>query len=55
MVAILRIKPEDIDTKEKRENYTVCVIGCKKKGILYAISFIKAGFNFSVEKNGFPS
>lgn len=44
MVAILRIKPEDIDTKEKRGNYTVCVIGCKEKGILYAISFIKAGF-----------
>lgn len=44
MVAILRIKPKDIDTKEKRGNYTVCVIGCKEKGILYAISFIKAGF-----------
>jgi len=44
MVAILRIKPKDIDTKEKRGNYTVCVIGCKEKGILYAISFIRAGF-----------
>lgn len=44
MVAILRVKSEEIDTKEKRRKYTVCVIGCKEKGITYAISFAKAGF-----------
>ncbi len=44
MVAVLNIKPEDIDTKEKRGKYTVCVIGCEEKGILCALSFVEAGF-----------
>lgn len=44
MVAVLNIKPEEIDTKEKRGKYTVCVIGCEEKGILCAISFVEAGF-----------
>ncbi len=44
MVAILRVKSEDINTKEKRGKYTVCVIGCKEKGIICAISFVKSGF-----------
>ncbi|MBN1358467.1 nucleotide sugar dehydrogenase [Candidatus Bathyarchaeota archaeon] len=44
MAAFLHLKTEEIDTKEKREKYTVCVIGCEEKGILYAVSFVEAGF-----------
>jgi len=41
---VLHLKPEEIDTKEKRGKYTVSVIGCKQKGILYAIAFAEVGF-----------
>ncbi len=44
MAAFLQLKNEEIDTKEKREKYTVCVIGCEEKGVLYAVSFVEAGF-----------
>ena len=44
MPAVLHLKPEEIDTKEKRGNYTVSVIGCEEKGVLYAIAFAEAGF-----------
>jgi hypothetical protein len=33
MPAILRVKPEEIDTVEKRGKYTVSVIGYGQKGI----------------------
>jgi UDP-N-acetyl-D-mannosaminuronic acid dehydrogenase len=44
MPTILQIKPEEIDTVEKRRKYTVCVIGCGQKGILYAMAFADSGF-----------
>lgn len=44
MPAVLHLKPEEIDTKEKRGKYTVCVVGCKEKGVLYATAFAEAGF-----------
>jgi UDP-N-acetyl-D-mannosaminuronic acid dehydrogenase len=44
MPAILHLKPEEIDTNEKRGKYTVSVIGCEQKGVLYAIAFAEAGF-----------
>jgi nucleotide sugar dehydrogenase len=44
MTAVLHLKPEEIDTKEKREKYTVCIIGCREKGIIYALAFAEAGF-----------
>ena len=44
MPAVLHLKPEEIDTKEKRGKYTVSVIGCNQKGILYATAFAEAGF-----------
>ncbi|MCW4046457.1 MAG: nucleotide sugar dehydrogenase [Candidatus Bathyarchaeota archaeon] len=44
MSAVLNLKPEEIDTAEKRGKYTVSVIGCGKKGILYAVAFAEAGF-----------
>ena len=44
MPAILHLNPEEIDTNEKRGKYTVCVIGCEEKGVLYATAFAEAGF-----------
>lgn len=44
MPAVLHLKPEEIDTNEKRRKYTVSVIGCEEKGVLYAIAFAEAGF-----------
>jgi UDP-N-acetyl-D-mannosaminuronic acid dehydrogenase len=45
MSPVLNLKPEDVDTNEKRSKYTVSVIGCGQKGILYANAFAEAGFN----------
>jgi nucleotide sugar dehydrogenase len=44
MSLVLNLKPEDIDTKEKRSKYNVSVVGCGQKGILYANAFAEAGF-----------
>jgi nucleotide sugar dehydrogenase len=44
MPPVLNLKPEEIDTNEKRSKYTVCVNGCGQKGILYANAFAEAGF-----------
>jgi len=44
MPEVLHLKPEDIDTNEKRGKYTVSVIGCEEKGVLYATAFAEAGF-----------
>ena len=44
MPAVLCSKPEEIDTVEKRGKYTVSVIGCGEKGILYAVAFAEAGY-----------
>jgi nucleotide sugar dehydrogenase len=44
MPAVLNLKPEELDTNEKRSKYTVSVIGCGQKGILYANAFADSGF-----------
>src|SRR5208283_3753168 len=44
MPNVLNLKPDDIDSKEKRAKYLVSVIGCGQKGILYANAFADAGF-----------
>ncbi len=44
MPTVLDLKPEDIDTNEKRGKYTVSVIGCQETAILYATTFAEAGF-----------
>ena len=42
--SILYIKPEEIDTAEKRGRYIVSIIGCGQIGVLYACLFAEAGF-----------
>lgn len=44
MPAILRLKPEEIDTNAKRGKYTVSVVGCRQLGILYVTAFAEAGY-----------
>ena len=44
MPAVLHLKPEEVDTDEKRGKYTVSVVGCGQKGVLYATAFAEAGF-----------
>ena len=44
MPAVLNVKPEEIDTDEKRSKYLVSVLGCGQKGIFFALAFANAGF-----------
>ncbi len=43
--SILHIKPEELDSVEKRRKHTVSIIGCGRNGILHACLFAEAGFN----------
>ncbi|MDR0372720.1 MAG: hypothetical protein LBI79_04075 [Nitrososphaerota archaeon] len=45
MPAILHLTPQEIDTQTKRSKYTIAIVGCGHKGILYANMFANAGFN----------
>jgi nucleotide sugar dehydrogenase len=40
----LHVKPEEIDTIEKRGKYTICIIGCGQIGVLHTCLFADAGF-----------
>ncbi len=44
MPPVLNLKPEELDTSEKRSKYTVSVIGCGHKGIFYGNAFAEAGY-----------
>ena len=44
MPSVLNVKPDEIDTNEKRSKYSVSVIGCGRKGVLYASALAEAGF-----------
>jgi nucleotide sugar dehydrogenase len=42
--AILNVKPEEINTTEKRPKHTISVIGCGHMGVVHAYLFAEAGF-----------
>ena len=44
MPNIMNLKREDIDTPEKRANYTVAVVGCGRMGLPHAALFAETGF-----------
>ncbi|MGA3111017.1 MAG: UDP binding domain-containing protein [Candidatus Bathyarchaeia archaeon] len=44
MPNILTLKADEIDTNEKRSKILVSVVGCGRKGILYAYAFAQTGF-----------
>jgi UDP-N-acetyl-D-mannosaminuronic acid dehydrogenase len=41
---VLHLKPEEVDTPEKRGKYTISLVGCAQKGIFYGLAFAEAGF-----------
>jgi len=44
MAVIMKLAREDIDTPEKREKYTVSVVGCGRVGLATACLFVEVGF-----------
>jgi UDP-N-acetyl-D-mannosaminuronic acid dehydrogenase len=44
MPNIMNLKKEDVDTPEKRANYTIAVVGCGRMGLPHAALFAEAGF-----------
>jgi UDP-N-acetyl-D-mannosaminuronic acid dehydrogenase len=42
--SVLHLKPEEIDSAEKRSAYTVSVVGCDQRGVTLASAFADAGF-----------
>ena len=44
MPEAMMLRRRDIDTPEKREKYTVCILGCGQTGLKQACLFAKAGF-----------
>lgn len=44
MPAIMSIKREDIETPEKREKFTVCIVGCGRMGLPHVCLFAEANF-----------
>jgi len=50
--SILEIRREDLDTREKRAQYTICVVGCGRNGLTHACLFADAGFKvIATDKN----
>jgi nucleotide sugar dehydrogenase len=44
MPSVLKLQAQDVDSKEKRAEYTVGIIGCGQNGLLYADAFAEAGY-----------
>jgi nucleotide sugar dehydrogenase len=40
----MQLRPDEIDTVEKRGRYTVSIVGCGQTGLLHAVLFAQAGF-----------
>ena len=45
MSSTLRMKPEDVDTREKRAKYTVTITNCEQDSLLYSCLFADAGYS----------
>jgi UDP-N-acetyl-D-mannosaminuronate dehydrogenase len=44
MPPVLNLKPEEVDSNEKRSGYTVSVVGCGRKGVFFGNAFADSGF-----------
>ena len=52
MSAIMKLASKDVETPEKRREYTVGIVGCGRKGLVTACLFTEADFNvISVDSN----
>jgi nucleotide sugar dehydrogenase len=45
MSRIMKLAGKDLESQEKRREYTVCVVGCGRTGLVTACFFAEAGFN----------
>ena len=45
MSRIMKLASKDVESPEKRREYTVCIVGCGRKGLITACLFTEAGFN----------
>ncbi len=45
MSKIMKLAGKDLESPEKRREYTVCVVGCGRTGLVTACLFAEAGFN----------
>ena len=45
MPSIMKLAGKDLESPEKRREYTVCVVGCGRTGLVTACLFAEAGFN----------
>ncbi|MCL2172814.1 MAG: 3-hydroxyacyl-CoA dehydrogenase NAD-binding domain-containing protein [Candidatus Bathyarchaeota archaeon] len=44
MPSVLNLQVQDVDSEEKRAQYTVSIVGCGRIGMLYADAFAEAGY-----------
>lgn len=44
MPSILNVKPEDLDSKDKRSKILASVVGCGQKGVFFAVTLANAGY-----------
>jgi len=44
MPSVMNLRKEDVETSEKRANYTLTVVGCGRMGLSHAALFAEAGF-----------
>jgi nucleotide sugar dehydrogenase len=44
MAKIMKLAPKDVESPEQRQDYTVCIVGCGRKGLVTASLFTEAGF-----------
>ena len=45
MSKVMKLAGKDLESLEKRREYTVCVVGCGRTGLVTACRFVEAGFN----------
>ncbi len=45
MSRIMKLASKNVESPEKRQEYTVCIVGCGRNGLVTASLFIEAGFN----------
>jgi len=45
MSRIMKLAGKDLESQEKRQEYTVCVVGCGRTSLVTACLFAEAGFN----------
>jgi len=45
MSKVMKLAGKDLESPEKRREYTVCVVGCGRTGLVTACLFAEAGFN----------